>query len=175
VITRILVLLFLVSGVAHAQSYNYSSPLAAPASSSTNITSAITAPNSTSVFKMQGLAGSITPAVSGNVLIIISGTVIANTGVTATHGVRGQISYGTGIAPTSNTALTGTQAGVVQSYRNGFALTAAADLDEPFMIVAFVTGLTPGTAYWIDLAAESITTASDNGFSNVNISAVEIQ
>jgi hypothetical protein len=160
---------------AAAQNYSFSSAAITPASANTNITSAITAPNSTSAFKMQGLAGSITPTVSGNVLIIISGSIIANTGTTATHGVKFQISEGTGTAPGSNATLTGTQVGAINEYRNGFALTADTDLQAPFFAAAFVTGLTVGTAAWIDLAAESVTTASDIGFSNVNISAIEIQ
>src|SRR5208283_4818695 len=74
-----------------------------------------TAPNSTGAYLMQGLAGAITPAKSGNILIIISGTLIAST-TTINDGVRYRISYGTSSAPTSNTALAGTQVGPIQTY-----------------------------------------------------------
>lgn len=161
---------------ARAQTFTQiGAPPATPAYGSKNITSAITAPNSTSAFKMQGLSGSITPEASGDILVIISGTVIANTGTTATHGAKYQISYGTGTAPGSNATLAGTQVGAIGEYRNGFALSADTDLNFPFSIAATITGLTPGTAYWLDLAAESVTTASDIGFANVNISAIELQ
>ena len=52
-------------------------------------------------------------------------------------------------------ALTGTQAGTVQSYENGSAVTAA-DVLVPFSHSVVVTGLTVGTAYWVDAAAESL-------------------
>ena len=50
---------------------------------------------------------------------------------------------------------------------------AAGDLHVPFSISAVVTGPTLNTAYWIDPAAVSVTTASDIGFTNVGISALE--
>jgi hypothetical protein len=46
-------------------------------------------------------------------------------------------------------------------------------VNVPFSVTYLVTGLTLGTAYWIDLAAESITTASDMGFVNIAIVAIE--
>ena len=136
-------------------------------------TNSPTAPASTSAYTMQGLAGSITPTKSGNVLITICGTIIAPTGTTVDNGIKYQISYGTGSAPGSNATLTGTQIGVVQEWTNPVALSAAGDLHVPFSISVVVTGLTQNTPYWIDLAAESVTTASDIGFTNVGISAHE--
>jgi hypothetical protein len=121
---------------------------------------------------MQGLAGSITPKGSGTVLIIITGTIIAPTGTTAGLGIQYQISYGTGGAPSNAGALAGTQIGQVQEYTNAGTVTAA-DVHIPFCIQAIVAGLTAGTAYWIDLAAESLGSASDMGLSNVNITAWE--
>ena len=61
----------------------------------------------------------------------------------------------------------------MQEYTSAVAPTAAGDVDVPFSTAAVVTGLTIGTAYWIDLAAESVTTASAMGLSNVYISAIE--
>lgn len=132
-----------------------------------------TAPASTSVFAMQGLAGAITPTRSGKVLITVSGTVIAPTGTTVDNGIAYQISYGTGTAPVNAAALTGTQVGTVQTSTQAVASTAAADVNVPFSTSVVVTGLTLSTAYWIDLAAKSITTVSQMGLANVSVSAVE--
>jgi hypothetical protein len=143
------------------------------ATSQTNV-SAPTAPASTSAYKMQGLAATITPTVSGTILITISGTITAPAGTTVDNGIQYQISYGTGTPPTNAAALTGTQVGGIQSYTSAVAPTAAADVHVPFSHSAVVTGLTVGTAYWLDEAAESITTASDMALSNVSVSAVEI-
>ncbi|MGB7910888.1 MAG: hypothetical protein WCF59_01550 [Desulfobaccales bacterium] len=136
-------------------------------------TTSSTAPASTSAYKMQGLAGSITPTRSGKALITSYGTIIAPAGTTVDNGILYQISYGTGSAPSNAATLTGTQIGVVQEWTNPVALSAAGDLHVPFSISAVVTGLTLNTAYWIDLAAESVTTASGIGFTNVGISALE--
>jgi hypothetical protein len=130
------------------------------------------APSSTSAYFMQGLAGSITPVRSGKVLLTISGTVIAST-VTAGDGIEHQLSYGTGAAPANAAALAGTQVGTVQSYTNP-AIVTAADVAVPFSTSAVITGLTLNTAYWLDLAAKSLATASSGGLSNVSVSAVEL-
>ena len=53
------------------------------------------------------------------------------------------------------------------------AATAAADIHIPFSITYLVPNLVIGTAYWIDLAAESVTTVSQMGFANVSIVAME--
>jgi hypothetical protein len=47
------------------------------------------------------------------------------------------------------------------------------DVNVPFSTTYLVTGLTLGTTYWIDLAAESVTTVSDMGFTQVAVTAVE--
>lgn len=129
------------------------------------------APNSTSVFTMQGLAGAITPAISGKIFVTISGTIIT-TQTAAGNGVQFQLSHGTGTAPTSNAALTGTQDGTVQQYLIPATVTAA-DVQVPFSISVVLTGLTVGTAYWIDLAGKAIS-ATGTGFANVNIAVSEI-
>jgi hypothetical protein len=131
-----------------------------------------TAPNSVSVFKMQGLAGSITPVKSGTILILIAGVVINASG-TAGDGISTQISYGTGAAPTGNGALAGTQAGTQMFYTNASTVTAASVL-IPFAQHVVVTGLTLNTAYWIDLAAESVGNVSTGGLIRVSISAIEL-
>jgi hypothetical protein len=132
-----------------------------------------TFPSSTSAYLMQGLGGAITPGSTGNVLITISGTINAASATTVDNGVRYQISYGTGTAPTSNSVLAGTQIGGIQTYTSAIAPTAVGDVNVPFSTTYLVTGLTLGTTYWIDLAAESVTTVSDMGFTQVAVTAVE--
>ena len=135
--------------------------------------SAPAAPASTSAYTMQGLAGSITPATSGNLHLTISGVIVNTSGSTGV-GIRVQISYGTGTAPVNGAALTGTQIGTVQLWVNPTTVTAG-DVAVPFSTTAIVTGLTAGTAYWIDLAAEAIGTASDASIINISVSVMEFQ
>jgi hypothetical protein len=143
------------------------------ATSQTNV-SAPTAPASTSVYAMQGLAASIRPVVTGTVMITISGTVVSPAGTAAGNGIAYQISYGTGTAPTNAAALTGTQPGTVQTYTNPTTVVAA-DVNIPFSHSVIVTGLTINTFYWIDEAAESVATVSDMGLANVSVSVREIR
>jgi hypothetical protein len=131
-----------------------------------------TAPNSTSTYTMQGLAGAITPSASGNVFISISGTIVSSS-ATVNLGIIYQISHGTGSAPTTNGALAGTQDCQTQEYTGLIAATAAGDIHQPFSISCRITGLAAGTTYWLDLAAKAITTANDVSFVNVNIATIE--
>ena len=130
-----------------------------------------TAPASTAAYKMQGLAGTITPGKTGSVLVIVSGHFVSST-VTAGDGIKVQLSYGTGSAPANGAALAGTQVGAIREYTNPAVVTAA-DVLVPFSVNAVVTGLSLGTPYWIDLAAESIATVSSVGVANVSVSAIE--
>ena len=131
----------------------------------------MTGPASTSAYQMQGLGGSITPQGSGNVLLILSGT-ITNTSGVAGVGALYQLSYGTGAAPANGAALAGTQVGAAQEYTNPATVTAA-DVNVPFSIQFLITGLTKGTAYWLDLAAKAVS-ATGVAFSNLSLSAAEV-
>lgn len=122
--------------------------------------------NGTATQKMAGLAGAITPVVTGRVVIIINGTTFNATAIA--DGVTLQISYGTGTAPANAAALTGTQVGGIQKY---VAATTAGK--APFCLAANVTGLTLGTAYWIDLAVADITGGTAD-ITDVTITAFEI-
>jgi len=130
------------------------------------------APTATSPYKMQGLGATITPTKSGNILVIISGT-IGTTSTTAAAGIQYQLSYGTGTAPANAAALTGTQVGQVQKYTNPATATAIADVAVPFTTQAVITGLAVGTTYWIDLAAETVGIANSGKLTNVSVSAIE--
>jgi hypothetical protein len=132
------------------------------------------APSNLTALFMQGLAGTITPTAGGNILITICGTIIASGTANVDDGIRYQICYGTGTPPLNAAPLTGTQIGLAQSHTSAITPTAASDVHVPFSITYIATGLTVGTVYWIDLAAESITTASQMGLHNVMITASEI-
>lgn len=114
---------------------------------------------------MMGLAGAITPIVTGRVLIQISGT-IKNSG--SGDGANVQIRTGTGGAPANAAALTGNTAGGLVKF-----VTAAANQSAPFSIQAIVTGLTLSTAIWIDVGLAAVT-AGTASITDVSISAFEL-
>lgn len=93
---------------------------------------------------MLGAAAAITPVATGRILIIVVGE-NSNTGGfgnTSTIGAR----FGTGTAPVPGAAATGTTP-------TGFTdLVLQVQGQVPFTVCAIVTGLTLGTAYWVDLA-----------------------
>lgn len=157
---------------ANAQQIGVSVGPPTAAYSQLNLTSAVTAPNNTSAYQMMGMAGSIQPATTGVVEVIISGTISEPAGTASTIGMSYQISMGTGAAPGNNTTLAGVQYGIIQTDMNGATITAA-NYFRPFSISCIVTGLTQGTTYWIDLAAKALGTASDHAFSTTSITAQE--
>lgn len=75
--------------------------------------------------------------------------------------------YGTGAGPANGAALTGTTVGGVVSYGNGGAV-----YQPPFSITRIITGLTPGTTYWFDLAVSA--TGGTSTLTNVTCTVVEI-
>jgi len=173
---------YLIFAGAWAQGIGVSSTSPTPSHYQVNFASSQTAPNSTSTYKTQGLGttSSLAPTMTGTVLITISGTIYEPAGTAATIGIKYQIYYGTGTAPANQTSVASncsttscTAVGVIQTHENGATITAA-DLFVPFSITALVTGLTLGTGYWFDLAAESVGTASDQGFSTVGVSVLEL-
>jgi len=88
-------------------------------------------------------AATLTPTVTGDVLVIVSGNITTASTNQATY----QISYGTGAAPSNGAAETGTQVCLAPNMTN--------TSPTPFSISCFVTGLTLSTAYWFDLAVSS--------------------
>jgi hypothetical protein len=139
-----------------------------------------TAPSSTSAFAMQGLAAVITPATpSGNVLCLISGTLITNA-TTVSDGITIQINYGpiiSGNAPPANAAAAPASAvaiGNTLEWATGVTLTTAASSFIPFCINAVARALVPGSQYWFDLAAKSVNAASAVSITNASITLVEI-
>lgn len=132
---------------------------AKPATSSTPSTKA----TSSTTFVMAGFAGSITPTKSGVVRVTIDGYY-----TNATGGNQGQIqlAYGTAIPPHTGDAPTGTVQGPALN------LTSTSSEPFPYSLTRLLTGLTRGTAYWLDgqIASPGGTSSS---FVNTNITAVE--
>lgn len=119
--------------------------------------------------KMMGLAGSITPITTGRLLIIISGN-LTNSTAAAGDGAKAQIRYGTGSAPANAAALTGTTVG--NQVSSVLERATASDL-QAFTCQAIVTGLTIGTAYWIDIALAAIVGGTGQA-KNLSVSVAEI-
>jgi hypothetical protein len=115
---------------------------------------------------MAGLAGSITPTSSGIIIIIINGD---GFNTTAADGYEIQISYGTGTAPVNGAAVTGTQVGGLLVMTRA----QAASVKIPFSANAIVTGLTVGTAYWIDLAFAAVTGGTGT-LNDIGLSVIEL-
>jgi len=117
---------------------------------------------------MVGLAGSITPAYSGKIMIIISGDIKNSTNG---DGGKIQIRYGTGTAPANQGTVTGTAAGGFVNFNN--ANPSTANIQAPWSLNAIVSGLTVGTAYWVDVDLAAITGGTVS-IKNVSISIVEL-
>lgn len=105
---------------------------------------------------MMGLGVSFTPSASGSgrALVIASGSVTTLVG-SVPMGVGGR--FGTGSAPANGAAVTGSRFGAAtdQTIRPA-GITGGVGI----CIADVLTGLTPGTTYWFDLAL-STTNASD--------------
>lgn len=130
-------------------------------------TNPATTTNATGV--MMGLAGAITPARSGKVVMMISGTIDNDT---LGDGAQVQIRYGTGTAPTNGAALTGTTAGgLVKQINASLALLTPGA--GPFALTAIVIGLTVSTAYWVDISLARITGGTAR-VRDISISLVEL-
>jgi hypothetical protein len=117
---------------------------------------------------MMGLAGAITPIGTGTIMISVSGDVDNNT---LGDGAKVQIRYGTSTAPINGAAITGTAAGGLVNLLNPSIATETVGR-FPFALNAIVTGLTPSTAYWIDLSLGAVTGGTAR-IRNISISVVE--
>ena len=113
-----------------------------------------------------GSTATVTPATSGKLLIIISGNIF-NNGIN--NGAKLRLMTGTGTAPTNGAALIGTAGGGIITITKAYAASAL----YPFSTQAIVTGLTVGTAVWIDLAVGAITGGTGT-VNNLSISVVEL-
>ena len=105
----------------------------------------------------------ITPVYSGRLKIEYYGT---STHTTATALDTIQLRFGTGTGPAVAAAATGTQIGA-----NSVQEMPAAGGFESFALGGIVTGLTPGTAVWIDIA--TLANGATGNVSNLSCNAFE--
>lgn len=139
-----------------------------------------TAPASTSAFAMQGLGSLLTPITpAANVLVIVTGT-LTDSATTVGNGIILKLYYmpiaSGGSCPANAASVPGSavQIGAQTEWATGVTLTTAADLFEPIKIEGVARGLTPGQQYCFDVAAESVTTASNVAITNITVTLVEI-
>ena len=110
----------------------------------------------------------IRPYVSGTIEITILG-VITNTSAAGSE-VDITITIGSGTPPTFGHVPIGTDVGVVLKPFIGTAGTT----HSPFSIKAIATGLTIGTAYWVDLHITRITGAGNIIPRTLNVIVTEL-
>lgn len=117
---------------------------------------------------MMGISASFTPKYTGNVFITITSSA---TNTTINDGWLWQGRYGTGTAPVNGAAATGTT--IANTNVQNSNLIAANSITSG-SISGYITGLTLGTAIWIDILLLSVTggTASLNG---ITIIVSEVQ
>ena len=98
---------------------------------------------------MMGMGGNchITPVYSSRLLVITWGSGV-NAAANSNYLI--QQYYGTGTAPANHAALTGTAVGT--QIVGGEFLAGATN---PFSITNIITGLSPGTPYWLDVSLAS--------------------
>jgi len=111
---------------------------------STFTTNSTTQTTTSTTFLMGGNTATIKPRVTVNIKIFLSGTVASSL---LGDGCQIKIQYGTGTTPTGGSAVTGTTAGLAQTIDSGVGGANAAE-----SIITGATGLTVGTAYWIQPA-----------------------
>ncbi len=115
---------------------------------------------------MMGLGGSLTPIVTGRILITVSGTIFNATAIA--DGAKVQLRTGTGVAPANGDALTGTAAGGLQQY-----IAATVAEKAPFSVTAIVSGLTLNVARWIDVSLAAVTGGTAT-ITDLSLSALEV-
>lgn len=127
------------------------------------VTSTTGTTSATQVMMGLGATCTITPVYSSRVHLTISGDMLAASAVLGSLTVM----YGTGTAPANGAASTGTVIGTVLA-----SVPDAVATQLPFSRTVIITGLTPATAYWLDMKL-----SSNNGVSvsigNVNCAGFE--
>jgi hypothetical protein len=136
-----------------------------PQSASTQKTPVDPTTTSSTIGVMMGLSASITPVLTGKIMIIISGDMDNDTN---SRGTRVQIRTGTGTPPVNGAALTGTAQGGLVSYEQG-----SNNVRMPFSLNCIENGLTLNTAVWVDISVTSIT-GGVSRVRDISISVVEL-
>jgi hypothetical protein len=114
-------------------------------------TSTTTTTSSTAVMAGFGSSWALTPKTYGNIRISCWGQIRNNT---TADGVRIQLCFGTGVAPSAGAAPSGTTVGSTISWTS---LTGLTTNGVPYNLDWIIPSLTPGTAYWFDLQFLAIT------------------
>jgi hypothetical protein len=114
----------------------------------------------------RGIGGAtITPGASGKIMVTLAGYLMHTTGGEC----QALLFYGTGAAPVNGAVTSGNLVG------NGVqASCPAANSKSPFTLNALITGLTPGTTYWIDAGVASVLGTATASMRSVAVSAYEI-
>lgn len=115
---------------------------------------------------MMGIGASVTPVVTGRVLITVTGT-IANASAIA-DGANARIRIGVGSAPANGDALAGTAKGGLVKY-----VAATTAQKAPFTLSALVSGLTLAVAVWIDLSLAAVVGGTAT-VKDLSVQAVEV-
>lgn len=131
------------------------------------ITATTAAPTATSstTSVMMGCAGTITPIQTNRLKVTICGQMknsVAGSGVTV------DLRYGSGTKPANADAVSGTVIGIEQT-----TVSTTAGQSAGFTIVGHVTGLTLGTAYWLDASVKAVTSGSAS-ITGITICAEEV-
>jgi hypothetical protein len=114
-----------------------------------------------------GTTQTITPNSTGRVHATICGVI--SDGTTVNHDTAIRLYMGSGVAPANKAAITGTAYGADQTQ---FCITGVTSW--PFSVSALVTGLTNGTAYWIDGRVIADSTLVFATCTQVAVSAFEV-
>jgi hypothetical protein len=115
---------------------------------------------------MMGLPGTITPSASGKMLFSLTAT-----GSDTSANVGGQVNlrYGTGTKPVIGQVAQGTAPGALVSYT-----VPTAGGSVPVSVSAIVTGMTIGTAYWLDVSLNATGGVGTASLLNAALTATEI-
>lgn len=114
---------------------------------------------------MMGLAASLTPVVTGRMLVTVTGTILNASGIG--DGANVQLRTGIGTAPANGDALTGTARGGLVKYVSS---TTAGKV--PFALSAIISGLTLSVAEWIDVSLAAVT-GGTAAITDLSVAAME--
>ena len=120
---------------------------------------------STAVMLGLGSTCHITPTYDGRITVTFDGSLSNSASASGTMSTL--LRYGTGTAPVNGAAVTGTSVGAAQATN----VTAIGNF-VPFSITRTITGLTQGTAYWLDLSYSA--SAGTGTMTDVNCSGSEL-
>jgi hypothetical protein len=126
---------------------------------------------SSSTGVMMGLAGTITPTAGGKVEMKVCGDITTNTNNISAF-VQLRVSSVAGqTAPSNGAALSGTTKSSLIKFSGNTVDTV---LVSPFCVIGTVTGLTVGSAYWIDVELKSSSSGGNVAIADVDIVADEL-